>query len=199
MFAVQAFDINSREAPDHTLFIKPGAGDDKLFVTFYMHYIHNEDETAKQGRPIFNDAPFIRIITPGDRDNIIDRPVRAEDRPRFPRQWAQFEAQMKGGPEGEVGTPLEQWGMVTKAMVEELRYFGFRTVEHVAGAKDEVLAKMPGLRGIAEKAKLYLEAAKGAAPLTDLQKKNEEQAAQILAMQEQMKELLARLPKAKGE
>jgi hypothetical protein len=70
---------------------KPGAGDDKLFIQFRNHYVPDVENSEAEGRPIFRDCPFIRIITPRRRDNVVDRPVRPEDKMRFPRQWAQYQ------------------------------------------------------------------------------------------------------------
>src|SRR6266481_6333615 len=44
------------------------------------------------GRPIFDEVEHIRIIAPGGKDNINDRPVTLADKRRFPRQYAAFKA-----------------------------------------------------------------------------------------------------------
>lgn len=187
MYSTSGYDPS--EAPDHNLFMRANAGDEKLSVHFYNHYIPDDEKSVEEGRPIYRDWPFCRIHTPGDRNNIIDQPVNESYKQRFPQQWARF----KAGEDGVIGTRLEQWPLITKALVEELRYFGFRTVEHIAEAKDDVLSKMPGLRALSEKAKVYLDAAKGNAPLTRMQKELETRDADILGLKDQLQQALERL------
>lgn len=177
---------------DHNLFARQGAGDDKLFVTFYDNILQNDDKSAEAGRPIFDDVTFIKIITPGDRDNIIDRPLRPEDKLRFPRHWAAYQ---NGEHNMVVGTPLVQWPLVSRSMAEELKYMGFVTVEQVAAAGDSAMAKMPGLRQLRDRAVRYLEAAAGSAPTTALQKQLDEEKAARQALEAQVAELGALLAK----
>jgi len=44
-----------------------------LYVSFYMDAIEFKAESEKAGRPVFKDVPFIKIIVPGDVNNIIER------------------------------------------------------------------------------------------------------------------------------
>lgn len=145
---------------DYTVHQRPGAGDDKLFAMFHPGVTPDSERTEAEGRPIFKDEVYIRIITPGDRNNIIDRPMRPEDKFRFAKQYAAFQS---GNTEGGIGTPLQEWSPMPRSLVEELRYFGFRTVEHVAEAQDSVLGKMPGLREWQKRAQIFLAASKESA------------------------------------
>lgn len=146
----------------------------------------NEEKTALEGRPIYDDMTFCRIVTPGNRDSIVDRPIRPEDKFRFPKQHAQFVA---GETEIGVGTRLEEWTPMPRSMVEELRYFGFRTVEHVAEANDAVLGKMPGLRDWSARAKAFLLAAKDASAITKAEADKKEMQSQIDMLKEQIEAL----------
>ena len=51
--------------------------------------------------------PFIRIMAPGDKTNIIEQPVREDHKERFPRQWLYF--QMQNTDCQVIGTPLIDW------------------------------------------------------------------------------------------
>ena len=124
--------------------------DAQLHVEFYTR----EDGPNKG-------SPYVRIMAPGDKTNIIEQPVREDHKERFPRQWLYF--QMKQG-DGVpvVGTSLDDWqrdskGEVSRAQVEELRILKFQSVEQVAAASDSQLQRIgmggPGLR---ERAKAYL-------------------------------------------
>ena len=177
---------------DPAIFTKQGAGDDKLVVVFHRHFMKNDDKSAAEGRPVYDDTDFIKILTPGDRDNIIHRPVRPEDRLRFPRQWAAYKS---GDGDRIDGTPLEHWPGVTRGQVEEFKFFHIQTVEQLAELKDDVCQRMPGAVALKQRAQAYVAAAKNEAPLVEKQKQIDEQAAQIKALQEQVTQL-AKIAKA---
>lgn len=126
--------------------------DSLLHVEFYM-----SDDEAYKGRP------FIRIVVPGDKTNIIEQPMREDHKERFPRQWLYF--QMKQNEqEGAVlpGIPLRVWAqdepeVLNKSRMEELQILKFQTVEQVATASDAQLQRVGmGAAGLRDKAKLYL-------------------------------------------
>lgn len=179
---------------DYKEFQQANAGDDRLFVVFFNHYTLNQQRSDEEGRPIYDDEVYVRLITPGDRNNIVERPIRPDDKRRFPRQWAAFK---QGEEEVGEGTRLEQWPQLSRAQVEELRYFGFRTVEHLAQARDDVVQRMSGLTALREKAKLFLDYTKGVAPLSKLESENAALKEQLAAMQNQLNELSKRVPMPK--
>jgi len=172
-------------------FSKANAGDDKLFVVFYQSYVKDDTESEKQGRPVFRDETFIRIVSPGDRNNVVERPLRPDDPKRFPKQWAIYK---QGEEQVGIGLRLEEWPLVSRAMVEELKFFNFRTVEHIAEAKDDVCSKMPGLRQLKDKATAYLQLAKDNAPLEQMQNELARRDATISALQAQVEELAKLIP-----
>lgn len=178
---------------------RPGnddAGDKKLYVVFRNHYVKDEFESQKQGRFVSKPTVFIKIFVPGDRSNVIDRPLRPDDEFRFPGQWQRFQ---KGQEQRAVGTPLEEWPAVTSGMVEELKYLGFQTVEQVAEANDSAAQKFMGIQDLKNKAKAYLAVAAGnTAPISELtqQLKDEQANSKILAetvrkLNEKVEQLLA--------
>lgn len=170
---------------DYTVHTRHGAGDDKLFVMFENYFTPDSVKSDEAGRPIFNDEVYIRIVTPGDRDNIIHRPVRPQDKQRFPRQWLAFSSDTVGD-----GTRLEEWSLMSRSMCEELRYLNFRTVEHVAEANDASCSKVPGLREMKARAVAWLAKAVDAAATSKAQKVIDEQNAEINALKAQMADLM---------
>ena len=102
-----------------------------LTVKFYRKPIEIKDETIAQGRPIFRDADWVTIYTPGDQLNIIDTIAQDRHKARFPVQWAKYQNSINGD-EGISGTPIDQWTLVSKSQAEELKGIKFRTVEDVA-------------------------------------------------------------------
>ena len=174
----QVFDQRSREA------------DKNLAVRFFTMPVRDEDASAKEGRPIFKDVVHAEIRVRGDRNNIVHTPVDEGVKRRFPDAWRAYQ---QGEELVNQGTPLAEWPSMSKSMVEELKYFGFYTVEHVANARDDVISKFPGLRSIQNKAKAFLELAAGNAPLERMQSELEKRDSTIAAQENQIKDLAARL------
>jgi hypothetical protein len=152
---------------DYTIHQRPGAGDENLLVKFYFDAVKDDMATAKEGRPIFKEMEMVDIRIPGSRDNIVVRPVREKDKQRFPRHYAAFKQRMESS-EKLVGTPLDQWPLLTKSQVEELKFFNIRTVEHLAGAPDSTGQKFMGFNSMKQKAADFIKAASAAAPLAQM-------------------------------
>lgn len=158
-----------------------------LFVQFYVDAIEMKAESEKQGRPIFKDVPFVRIIVPGDTNNIIERKATDDDKKRFPNAWKRFEASET---EAQEGTPLEQWPQITRSLLKECKYFEIHTVEALAGISDSHVAKMGmGFAELRNKAKAWLQAAQGTASLTAQAAENEQLRKMISDLQAQMADL----------
>ena len=125
--------------------------DSHLHVEFYTN-----DQKPYKDRP----TPFVRIIVPGDKTNIVDQPVREDHKERFPRQWLHFQMQSGDGP--VIGTLLQQWNTDDEEnfslhQMAELQILKFQTVEQVATASDSQLQRIGmGGAGLRERAKTYL-------------------------------------------
>lgn len=182
---------------DHTM-MTSDAGDKKLFVQFYNFYVQNMLLSEKEGRYVAQDEAFIKIHVPGDRTNVVDRPVRPGDQYRFPEQWARFK---NGEAQRAAGTPLVDWPIISRGQAEELKYLGFTTVEQIADAKDGI--SYMGLQDLKNKAKMYLEIAKGNGAPTEAmakeQKELREQNKVLAESVEFMKTEIAALKSAKGK
>lgn len=167
---------------DHNLFSRPNAGDETLFVVFYMGTMKNEGKSVEAGRPIIDDVECVRIIVPGDRNNIIDRPASQHDKQRFAKQYAMFK---QGRSENDQisGTRLTEWPFLTRGQCEEFRYLGLMTVEQLAECRDDVCAKVPGLSTLKRNAALWLDKAKGSADAAKTAKALDQQASKISELQ----------------
>src|ERR1700674_1234177 len=108
-------------------------GGDRNYPRFFLHDEQDQLATEQQGRPIFKSEERVEIIMPG---NPLTRPVQRvtdEHRQKWPEQYKAF----KQGQEMSVeGTPLEQWPILKRAQVLELKALGHLTVEHVATMDD---------------------------------------------------------------
>ena len=161
-------------------------GDDSsCWVEFRMEPQLVPIATEEQGRPIYEDVPFIRMQFPGDKTKIVDRPVKEDDKFRFPQQWENFR---KTGENVSSGTPLKEWPILTRSQIQELSTFGIHTVEQLAATVDSNMNFL-GARELISKAKLWLDKAKGGAEVEKVAAENAALKADLAAMKEQIKEL----------
>ena len=131
------------------------AGDDKLYVRFYMKPRINIDKSTAANRPIYEDTEYVEIMSPGEKNSIIQRPAWEQDYQRFAKHYALFK---QGQKEQEVGTPLKLAPFLTESQVEELSFFKIRTIEHLANMSDPVMQNFMGAREYQQKAQQYLQA-----------------------------------------
>lgn len=179
-------------------FVQPRKGDERLAVRFFTKAKQNAQKSEEAGRPIFEEVEYVNIMVPGDRNHIITRPVTIQDKARFSQQYEHWRKNANN--EGVVGTPLEAWGILSLAQVEEFRYFGVRTVEDMAALRDDVCQKMPGAITLKQRAEAFLVAAREAEPVrrvqVELAKRDEQMKAMENSLAEQariIKELEARI------
>lgn len=169
-----------------------GKDEGKLVIRFFRHPVQNDAKTESEGRPIFEDVDFISIRVPGDKLSEIERPVRETDKSRFPAHWLRYKAGLEGSP--ITGTPLEAWPSVTRAQVEELKFFNVRTVEQLADLSDGNAQKFAGIQSLKTKAKAFLELAReGNAPIERLTAQIEERDNLIQTQGRQLAELQAKV------
>jgi hypothetical protein len=175
------------------------AGDETLLVKFFMKATLDGKKTETEGRPIFKEVPHIQIMQPGNKDSIILRPARQMDFDRFPEHYRKFQTRTDDEEYIE-GTLLEAWPGVTRAQVEELRFFNVRTVEQLASMTDTNSQGLMGINMLKRKAKAYLEEADGNAAkqaLAEQKAKNEDLEAKIAALTARLGELENETPKPK--
>lgn len=172
---------------DHTLHQNRYAMDKKLYVRFFTAVQPDEERSVAEGRKCFKDAEMVQIMVPGDKKNIIIREARREDKQRFAElyeRWARDKSN-----DSLDGYPLSEWSGATPSIAEELRYFGFRTVEHVASANDAVCSKFPGLHELKRRAQGWLEMREKQAPLEAAQAELAKRDEMIATLNQQMKEM----------
>lgn len=144
-------------------FAKPRAGDEKLAIRFFTKARQDGEESLKQGRPVFVEQDYIQIMIPGDRNNIVVRPVTQQDLERFSKQYEHWKKHNENV--ALSGTPLESWGVLNMAQIEEFRYFGVRSIEHMADLRDDICQKIVGSITLKQKAQVFLQVLKDEAPM----------------------------------
>lgn len=161
---------------------------DGAIPRFYTEAKKNNFRSEAEGRPCFDEVEMVEILIPGDRRSSWVGLVKDEHKKRFPREYGAFKQGLEAP---EQGTPIAQMPGITRAQAEELAYSHVKTVEALANLPDDLLSKAAGMGGYAlrEKAKRWVEATNGAAPMEKLAAENERQAATIAEMQAQMAEM----------
>lgn len=162
--------------------------DKKLYVNFYTKAVMNTFKSAEEGRPIFDEKEYVRVIIPGDKNSVLDTPVNAEYRARFQERYDKFK---KGQEQAQSGTPLEVWPQMTVGMVAELKAMHISTVEQLAELPDQLAQKIMGAHMWRQKAQAFLDSAAGDKVNTKMAAELEKRDAEITALKEQMTLLMA--------
>ncbi len=167
---------------------KQFADDDKLFVRFETKPQHNQFLSDKEGRPIFQDVEYISIITPGSRD-VFTTPLDDSYKRRFKVRYDKWKASTDA--QQVDGTLLSELPWLTKSQIAELNYSNVQTIEQLASLSDANAQQFLGNFKLRERAKLYLQQAKGDAPMLKLQQALEERDSRIGVLERKLEELNA--------
>lgn len=170
---------------DHRDFESREAADNSVYVKFYTKPVMNEAKSDEAGRPIYDEREYVEIRTPGQQNNVVQRPVTDMDRQRFRKAYSKFK---EGFEEQLVGTPLSEVSWLTRAQVEELFHLRVRTVEHLAELNDSVCSKYSGMYKLKQRAKQVIEEGTKNAPFAKLQSENEKMAAELTALRQTVEE-----------
>jgi hypothetical protein len=112
--------------------------------------------------------------------------VTDEHRQRWPDAYAAFKRQEEISPDG---TPLEQWPILNRGQVLELKAVGIMTVEQCAHIPDNALHRLPmGARSLRDRAQAYLDDAASVALTERLNRENELASSRIAALERQIQE-----------
>jgi len=149
---------------------------------FRMEAKQNKSKTITEGRPIFDQVPYVTIISPGDNKNVPDTKVLDEHRQRWPREWEAFE---KGMEQPINGTPINQWPVLNNAQVKELQALNIYTIEEVASLADNNTQQITGLMTLKQQAIAHLATAKDDGVVYEALDKVEKLTEQMEAMAEE--------------
>ena len=153
--------------------------DKQLYVQFFKHAELNSFRTRQEGRKIFEECVYIRILAPANRLLIIERQATDEDKLRFVKQYTQF---LDKGESLQEGTPLSEFPGLTPAQVLEMRHLKVETVEQLAGIPDTT-AQLLGTGGqdLKQRAMKFLDRTRNSEQLSET----------VRALQKQLDALLA--------
>lgn len=180
--------------------------DSLLHVEFYEYEAvdkwASEVASAEAGKRVVKKLPkrdFVRIMRPGDKDTIVETPVREDHKARWPERWLYYEISMgrANGGENIPGWKIDEWPELDgqEELKRDLKYKRFYTVEQLAGAQDAQITQLGiGGLGFREKARAALKERMRKEFAADMREKDETIAAQgaaIAALQKQMETFMA--------
>lgn len=171
------------------------AGDERLHVQFFRKPVMHPGASREEGRAVYREVDYIRIMTPGDKLSIIERPVDEIDSRRFAARYERWKA---GAGDAVQGTPLSSLPNMTPSKVEEYKFFNITTVEQLAGAPDNVGQKFFGFNEDKRRANAFLEVAKGNAPFEKMNAELVSRDAKIEELQAQI-EAITKMMGTKGK
>lgn len=183
---------------------------DKNMVRFEYTTARNGPASTALGRPVHDKLTQATVVSPGKRNSeatmILEREIpptveggqptvkRYEDKirslPGLEEALARFKKDQ--APAEGSGTPLADWPTLGVSQVADLRALNIHFVEQLAAADDAALQRIGmGARQLQQKAKAFLEAAKGQAPLDRLVEENEQMKREMTILRQQMAEMRA--------
>lgn len=172
---------------------------DVSFPEFSVRAIQNNFRSEREGRAVFDNIEYVKIITPGDKRSVPECAVKDEHRARWPRQYEAFKNNLEVVADG---TPLEAWPLISMnpALIAELKAANIRTVEALANLSDGLLAVVGmGGREWRGKAINYLNDADAGAALAAAEAKAQTLVDELAVKDRQIAELSAAVQKLTGE
>lgn len=159
---------------------------DTVIPRFHVESVIDPVATAKEGRDIYKDEERVQFMVPGGLNQPVER-VNDSHIQRWPEEYKKF----KNGQEmSATGTPLEQWAVLSRAMVLELKAIGFFTVEQLAEMTDQAMQRIrTGGHRIRELAKQYLDDSYAQAEANKLLIEKEAQLSRIAELENKVAEL----------
>lgn len=122
-------------------------------VKFFFAYNENEEKSLAAGRPIYDEIESISLQWPGQDETV--RKVEPHDIREYPEKYRAFR---EGNEPVTEGTALAAWPPMNANALRELQYLGFKTVEQLAAATDDVKKKLGPLSRYCKTAKDWVQA-----------------------------------------
>jgi hypothetical protein len=163
-------------------------------IRFFNAYNENREKSFSAGRAIFDEIPSISIQYPGGDETV--RRIEPQDIQDYPELHAAF----KAGNEPVVsGTPLAEWPLMNGSTLRELQHLGFKTVEQLAEAHDELRRKLGPTGRFIKMAKDWMDAATSSQyQVTTLKQQLDRAETQTAKLREQVELLMQRIEGNEG-
>lgn len=140
-----------------------------------------------EGRKTYKMVERVKVMMPGNGTTMPVFNVTDEFRERWPKEYEAF----KNGIEPDLnGTPLEEWAILNKAQVLELKSMHIRTIEDVATLPDTAVQRVGrGGYALRDRAIAFLDQAKEQELFTRVTSENEVMREQISVLARQVEEM----------
>lgn len=133
-------------------------GDDSAqVVVFYTRSVFNAAKSKAKGARFYENEIWVKMHPPGERLNVIDRPVSDLDKIKYQRQWNLFLQNKTQVPDG---TPIDLLFPNSPATADSLKAFNVHTIQQCANLSSHALQTIGmGAQDWANMAKQYLDSA----------------------------------------
>lgn len=173
------------EKSGKTGFGLPENDDEGTMCTFYPFPEYMSHKSKEEDRPVYENRDYICITSPGQKNSIVRRRVRPEDKERFPAPWKAYKEQTELIQDM---TPIEELPRILRTRALELKVAGIPTVEALAKVPDGKLKNLgPDTMSLKKQALAWLRQTNSA------EAKVKEQEVEIKKQAEQIKELTSRI------
>lgn len=163
-------------------------------VKFFNSYNENKEKSLAAGRAVFDEIPSISIQWPGGDETV--RKIEPQDIAEYPEAYAAFRA---GSEPITSGTPLSEWPLMNGSTLRELQHIGFRTIEQLAAANDEIKRKLGPTGRFIKMAKDWLDAANSSQfEVVSLKQQLEREQKRTAKLEEQVELLIQRVESNEG-
>jgi hypothetical protein len=171
----------------------PGKVEAGVIPRFHVERQRITDEfDPETGLPRYRTIELVDLLVPGDKNSIPTKRVTPEIKQRFAREYAAWKAAGHSN-EAQIGEglPLQHWPQIPRELAAGLGHANVFTVEQLARLSDSQcqIRGTLGLRKYRDMAAAYIDASKAAAPIAELEKKNEALEKQVSLMQKQMEQM----------
>lgn len=122
-------------------------------VKFFFAYNENYEKSLAAGRPVYDEIESISLQWPGQDETV--RKVEPHDIREYSEKYRAFR---EGNEAITEGTALASWPPMNPNALRELQYLGFKTVEQLAAATDDVKKKLGPLSRFCKTAKDWVDA-----------------------------------------
>lgn len=174
-----------------------GGGDKNQVAMFYNRAVHSPAKSNAEGRQIYEDQVYVRIQQPGERLNVVDRPMQPTDQKRFPQQWQQFQQNRQQAPDG---TPIDMLYPDQPSIAAMLRGNGVQTVEQCAELTAHAIETIGmGAQRYVNDSQKYLEISNKGVKASQMRHELEERDREIRTLKKMVEDLKGALNDVKAQ
>lgn len=194
-FAIPGNDFTPQSAIRTMNRADPNGG--RTIPVFYIDAVEDPIASAAEGRPIYRDQEFVKILIAGDGKTEIIHKATDKLKQKYREQYERWKATSQ---QTTTGTPLEQWPGASVSFIKTCKSMNVYSVEALASLGDGHLTNLGmGSRDMQARAKAWLAVAKDGAETERLAAENNRMQDQITALQSQIKDMGARFSELQSE